>query len=38
MSIQRKLIIWIGIFVLLVFMIAMNAAAVILRRRFERRW
>jgi len=27
-----------AIIVLLVFMIAMNAAAVILRRRFERRW
>ena len=29
---------WAGIIILLVFLIAMNAIAIILRRRFERRW
>ena len=29
---------WGGIIILLVFLITMNAIAVLLRRRFERRW
>jgi phosphate transport system permease protein len=29
---------WGGIIVLLVFLVAMNAIAILLRRRFERRW
>ena len=29
---------WGGIIILLVFLVTMNAIAVLLRRRFERRW
>ena len=33
-----ELLVVIGIIVLLIFLMAMNVLAVVLRRRFERRW